>query len=265
MRRILTAVLLIPCIVGLVLWGPSYLLAVFQLALAEVALWEFFRLAEGSGARVVRVPGYVFAGAISVLSLAGPAPVWLLAALVLFLMVLLEWAMLSRQEMAGFLASASSTFLGVFYVAVPLSLLVWVCLRPGGRLLVLFGLIAVWVGDTAAFFVGSAWGRHKLSLQISPGKTWEGSAASLTAAVLAGLIFVRFFWRGTDYLEAAALAVVINIAAQTGDLAESALKRSAGVKDSSHLVPGHGGVLDRIDALLFAAPVLWYYYVWKAF
>jgi phosphatidate cytidylyltransferase len=264
MKRILTALLLIPLVVCLVLWGPAYLLAAVVLAIAELGMWEFFRLAEGTGAHAVRVPGYAFAGAFALLSLTDSISAWVLAGGILFLMVLCGWEMLSRREPAGFLAAVSSTFLGVFYVAVPLSLLVWVGLRPGGRWAVLFALVAVWMGDSAAFFVGRAWGRHKLSPHISPGKTWEGSAASLTAAVLVGLVFARFFWKGLAYPEAALLAVVINIAAQIGDLAESALKRSAGVKDSSQLVPGHGGVLDRIDALLFAAPVLWYYWLWKA-
>jgi len=266
MTRILTAVLLIPFIVCLVLWAPSYLLAAVQIAITEAALWEFFRLAEGSGARVVRVPGYAFASAIAVLSLTGPISVWLLTAVVLFLLVLLGSAMLYHRELAGFLVSVSSTLLGVFYVAVPLSLLVWVCVRPGGlgRLVILFGLVVVWTGDTAAFFVGRTWGQHKLAPRISPGKTWEGSAASLVSAILASLLFSRFFGREIGYSEAGLLAAVINVAAQVGDLAESALKRSAGVKDSSQLVPGHGGVLDRIDALLFAAPVLWYYWLWKA-
>ena len=264
MTRILTAVLLIPLVVCLVLWGPSYLLAAIVLAITEMALWEFFRLAEATGTRPARVLGYTFGAAIAVLSLVQPIAVCILGVTVLSLMVLLGWAMVSQKELAGVLASASSTFLGVFYVAAPLSLLVWVGLRPGGRWAVLFALIAVWIGDSVAFFVGSAWGKHKLAPRISPGKTWEGSAGSLTAAVLAGLIFARFFWKGTAYSEAAVLAVVINMAAQIGDLAESALKRGAGVKDSSNLVPGHGGVLDRIDALLFAAPVLWYYWLWKA-
>lgn len=265
MRRILTAVLLIPAIVGLVLWGPPWLLATVTLAIAELGVWEFFRLAETKGNSVARTPGYAFAAAIVAASLAVSASVCLLGAAVLFLMVLMSWAMGSRREVGGFLGAVSSTFLGVFYVAVPLSLLIWVCLRPGGRLLAIFGLVLVWTGDTMAFFVGRAWGTHKLSPQISPGKTWEGSAASLASAILIALLFVRWFWRETAYGEAVILAAIINVAAQIGDLAESALKRSAGMKDSSQLVPGHGGVLDRIDAVLFAAPVLWYYWLWKSF
>ncbi|MBI4459768.1 MAG: phosphatidate cytidylyltransferase [Acidobacteria bacterium] len=263
MRRILTAVLLIPLVVCLILWGPAYLLVAVQLAITEVALWEFFRLAEGAGAPVIRGLGFTFAAAIAILSLAHSISVWTLATVVLFLMVLLGGAMLPRRELSCYLDSVSATLLGALYIALPLGLLVWICLQPGGRLPALFVLVVVWTGDTAAFFAGSKWGRHKLAPRISPGKTWEGSAASLAAAILTGLLFARFFLKQIGYLEASFLATIVNVAAQIGDLAESALKRNAGVKDSSNLVPGHGGVLDRIDALLFAAPVLWYYWSWR--
>ena len=148
-------------------------------------------------------------------------------------------------------------------MAFPLALLVWVCLRYDGPYWALFTLAVIWVGDTAAFFIGGAFGKQKLAPRISPGKTWVGAGASLAAAMLAAAVAARFFWEGSGYAEPVLLAIALNLAGQLGDLAESALKRNAGVKDSSHLVPGHGGVLDRIDALLFAAPVLWYYWLWK--
>ncbi|MGH9784126.1 MAG: phosphatidate cytidylyltransferase [Terriglobia bacterium] len=104
---------------------------------------------------------------------------------------------------------------------------------------------------------------HKSSPRISPNKTWEGTAASFAAALLVGLVTGLYFGGNDSVAEPIVLAGLLNIAGQLGDLAESALKRSAGVKDSSQLIPGHGGVLDRVDALLFAAPVLWYYWLWK--
>jgi phosphatidate cytidylyltransferase len=255
----------------LVLWGHPYLLTVVVILITEVGVWEFFRLAESSGSGVLRIPGYAFA---SLFAASWASPRWfsfrelLGATTYIFPLVLLAWALLSNRKLNGFLGSVASTLLGILYVSVPLSLLVWICTSDGfpernGRYLVLFGLILVWTSDTMAFFIGLAWGRHKLWPRISPGKTWEGSAASLVAAVLVGFFFVRFLGRNVNYIEAAILSVLINIAAQLGDLAESALKRGAGVKDSSNLLPGHGGVLDRIDALLFAAPVLWYYWLWK--
>ncbi len=154
--------------------------------------------------------------------------------------------------------------------------------QANGPSLVAFLLFVVWAGDTAAYYAGRAWGRHKMAPSLSPGKTWEGAIASVVgsvviAAALFGLATLMqepsnsevlswlqralpsavlsypdeiWYWLG--------LAAMINVAGQVGDLAESALKRSAGVKDSGNLLPGHGGILDRIDALLLAAPVLWY-------
>jgi phosphatidate cytidylyltransferase len=266
MRRILTALVLIPLVLALVLLGPSYLLVAVQFLLTLGALWEFFRLAESAaGVQPLRYPGYLFAAALAPVSLLGSVPQGIVAVTALFLMVLLVAGMLSRRALADYLKAVSATFLGVLYVALPLCVLVWVCLQRDGPFWTIFTLIVVWVGDSAAFLVGSYCGKHKLFPRISPNKTWEGTAASFGAALWVGLLYALFFSQGgRGQGELVVLAALLNVAAQLGDLAESALKRSAGVKDSSQLLPGHGGILDRIDALLFAAPVLWYYWLWKA-
>jgi phosphatidate cytidylyltransferase len=158
---------------------------------------------------------------------------------------------------------------GLLYIAYPLTLipLIWNREQGDGKQLLLFLMVCVWSGDSAALYVGRSLGRHKLS-SLSPNKTWEGSIASVAGSVLAGLGVVYLgnvlSARGNTVLhilepvwQTIVLAIVINVAAQLGDLLESAIKRGAGVKDSGTLLPGHGGFLDRIDALLFAAPVLW--------
>jgi len=139
--------------------------------------------------------------------------------------------------------------------------------RDDGKPLILFLMVCVWAGDIAALYIGRSFGKHKLS-RLSPNKTWEGSIASVAGSVLAGLAVVLLgdllSVRGYAVLhnvepfwESAAIAAIINVAAQLGDLLESAIKRGAGVKDSGTMLPGHGGILDRIDALLLATPVLW--------
>jgi phosphatidate cytidylyltransferase len=168
------------------------------------------------------------------------------------------------------LADASTSIFCLFYVGMTLVTLPALREETNGPSLVAFLLCVVWAGDTTALYVGRAWGRHKMAPSLSPNKTWEGALGSLASSLLAagallGLAHLfatqwdkvwlsypedLWYWLG--------LAVLVNVAAQVGDLAESALKRSAGVKDSGSLLPGHGGVLDRIDALLLAAPVLWY-------
>jgi len=126
-----------------------------------------------------------------------------------------------------------------------------------GRHWLMFGLMVNWIGDTGAFYVGRKFGRHKLAPVVSPGKSWEGAAASAATGVVFGLIYLPLAIAGTSLLKAAGLALAANIAGQLGDLAESAIKRAAGVKDSGTLLPGHGGALDRLDSTLFALPVLY--------
>jgi len=145
-------------------------------------------------------------------------------------------------------------------VAFPLSYAVRLHgLRDVGHLLLLFALVITWVGDSAAYFVGRAIGKHLFAPHLSPNKTWEGAVASFVASVVVGLIFARWIFMPVPLL--LGMAAVGNVAGQVGDLLESAYKRSAGIKDSGSLLPGHGGVLDRIDALILAIPVVWYYWV----
>ena len=128
-----------------------------------------------------------------------------------------------------------------------------------GPKVLLFVLVLVWIGDTLAYFVGRAVGRLPMAPQISPKKTWEGAAANLLGSLLVAAVFAR--WMAVEPRHLLVMASLGNIAGQVGDLLESACKRSAGVKDSGGLLPGHGGVLDRIDALILAVPVVWYYFL----
>ena len=121
----------------------------------------------------------------------------------------------------------------------------------------MFGLMVNWIGDTGAYYVGRKFGRLKLAPHVSPGKTWEGAAASAVTGVLFGVLYIPFAINGTSYLIAALIALATNIAGQVGDLAESAIKRGVGVKDSGSMLPGHGGFLDRVDSTMFALPVLY--------
>jgi phosphatidate cytidylyltransferase len=159
----------------------------------------------------------------------------------------------SRTPLDETLESLGILAFGLPYFAVPLASIV--LLQHADRWLTLLLLAIVWLGDTAAFYVGSRFGRHKMAPTISPKKSWEGSVAGFVTGV--GAAAVWSVWRlGRLSPQLLAVAAVTAAAAQAGDLVESMLKRGVGVKDSGHLLPGHGGVLDRCDALLFAAPVL---------
>ena len=173
-------------------------------------------------------------------------------------------ALTSRRPVTEALGSASLSAGGFLFIAYPL------CYLPAlhsvgvnGRKLLLLTLVVVWAGDTAAYFVGRALGRHKLAPAISPAKTWEGAVANVLASAGAALAFLP--WLEISWGHLVGLGLVVSVAGQAGDLLESAFKRSAAVKDSGNLLPGHGGVLDRIDALILAGPAAWWYlqlFVW---
>jgi phosphatidate cytidylyltransferase len=265
MKRILTAVVLIPLVLVLVFLGSRWLVTLATAVLAGLAAWEYLGMAERSGTRPPRIAVLV---AIAALFLGNFFYFEETAVIfgVLSLGLLLCCTFSSAIEMV--MADAAISVFCFFYVGLTLLALPALREEANGPSLVVFLLFVVWAGDIAALYVGRSLGRHKLAPSISPNKTWEGTAASVVGSLLAagGLLalanwFTQLNSAKLSYPEEfwywLVLAVVVNVAAQLGDLAESALKRSAGVKDSGTLLPGHGGVLDRIDALLIAAPVLW--------
>jgi phosphatidate cytidylyltransferase len=268
MKRIATAVLLIAVVLALIFLGQLWMLTLFACLIAELAAYEYLTLAKSFGARV---PVWWMAAATALLfpfTLPGFHYEAELPALSVLTFVLLAWAAF-RDQLDRVLPDAALGLFGLVYVAYPLTLIpmIWNREQGDGKQLLIFLMVCVWAGDSAALYIGRAFGRHKLSA-LSPNKTWEGSIASVAGSVLAGLAVVylgeALSARGNTTLhilepiwQTIVLAVIINIAAQLGDLLESAIKRGANVKDSGTLLPGHGGVLDRIDALLLAAPALW--------
>jgi phosphatidate cytidylyltransferase len=268
MKRIVTAAFLILVVVLLIFRGQPWMLTLASALIAELAAYEYMRLANTGGAQI---PAWWM--------LSGTAVVFLftlpnfhneaeLPALSALALVLLAWTAF-REPLDRVLPDAARGLFGLVYVAYPLTLIPMIWSRDDGKPLLLFLMVCVWSGDIAALYVGRRWGRHKLT-HLSPNKTWEGTFASVGGSVLAGLAVVLAGNLLSTYesntvlhilepvWQSALLAVIINVAAQLGDLLESAIKRGAGVKDSGTLLPGHGGVLDRIDALLVAAPVLWW-------
>lgn len=269
MKRVLTALILVPVVLILVFLGPGWQW-LFTLAVAVVAAaaaWEFAGLAEKSGAQPPRVA--VVLAVLALFALNAYRPSQLAAILGILSLALLLYCTFFRP-VDQMLADASTAIFGFFYAGFTLTALPALIEETNGPSLVAFLLCVVWAGDIAALYTGRAWGRHKLAPGLSPNKTWEGTLGSVagsllvTGALLALAHLLSAQWDSVllsypeDIWYWLTLALVVNIAAQVGDLAESALKRSAGVKDSGTLLPGHGGVLDRIDALLIAAPALWY-------
>ena len=266
MQRVLTAAVLIPLVIFVVFHNSLPLLTLASAVVAGLAASEFLALAAAHGiAGIPRVP--VLAGIALLFLCTFFRPEYTLPVLggMAFLLFGICSFRLAPQQVLP--AAAASTF-ALLYTGWSLTTLPLISAQGNGPSLLLLLFLSVWAGDVAALYIGRNFGRHKLS-RISPNKTWEGSIASVagTLLVIALLLFAatELNRRGFDQLNypgsvtrTLLLSVLLNIAAQLGDLLESALKRGAGVKDSGTLLPGHGGVLDRIDALLLAAPVLWY-------
>ncbi len=268
MKRILTGAVLIALVAALIFSDIPWLITVFSALVALLAASEFRDLAAKAGA------GFPLPWTVAALLLffatSALRPFDLLAAVSLLTLVLFLWSSF-RSPLPRVLHETGAGLLMLLYIAYPLSLVPRILAAEEGTALLLFLFLCVWCGDIAALYIGRNFGRRKLAPALSPNKTWEGSVASVLGSVLFGLSLIGLGdWltaRGSSFtrLHTAEplwyfllLAILLNVAAQLGDLAESALKRGVGVKDSGTLLPGHGGVLDRIDALLLAAPVLWF-------
>jgi phosphatidate cytidylyltransferase len=276
--RVVTAAILIPAVVAAIWWGPTWLVAGLAAIVAVLALREFFVLGERMGFHAYHVwtclaalgifaQQWYAAQAASIARLgdllyrAGAPKVSLEMVLVFFVMGAAIIALGSRRDLAEVFASVSVSAAGLVIIVIPLSAVVRLHgVDVIGRQLLLFTLVVVWTGDSAAYFAGHAFGRMKMSPHLSPNKTWEGAAANLLAALLVAAVFG--YWMKLEPAHMLAMAALGSIAGQVGDLFESAFKRSTGVKDSGTLLPGHGGMLDRIDALILAAPAVWYYFEW---
>lgn len=160
------------------------------------------------------------------------------------------------------LAAGGQSFVGIFYIGGLLAHLAALRSLAWGREWTLFTVLVTFAVDTGAYFVGRSWGRHRPFPSLSPGKTLEGSIGGIASGILAGIILAYLFSLPLKPLPAALLGLVLSLLAQLGDLVESRIKREAGAKDSGRLLPGHGGILDRIDSLVFTAPLVYYYVAW---
>jgi phosphatidate cytidylyltransferase len=293
-KRVATAVVLIPLVLLLVLKAPLYVLAIVAGAAALLAIAEFLKLATHYAVQPLGPATYTFVALFFVFVIVASTNrtplvettamlygLALAAALAPF--VFLTVAMRRTDLASGYPAAAASVF-AFTYIAIPMALLVAIRQQPAGAIWTIYTLLAVWAGDIFAYFVGKSLGRHRMSPEISPKKTWEGAVASILASVIVGTLWIQhapgissallrvglidrrdgmFGLEQPQLWPIILLSAVVNIAAQLGDLVESLIKRGAGVKDSGTILPGHGGMLDRIDAMLFAVTVVWAYGAWR--
>ena len=284
-KRVATAAVLIPLVVGLVRFASTGWVSVALAFVTLLALFEFFALGDAIGHRAYRLwtsacglmmvyVQYLAAMDEQHAVSSGPAVHRIFGlfnattptvaeVFFIFLIGLTLLTLATRRPLVEALPAAGISSSSLLLVALPLTFAVRLHgISLVGKYLLLFVLVLTWIGDTSAYFIGRAIGKHPFASHLSPKKTWEGAAASFLSSILVALAVAATHLVNISTIHLLGIAAVGNVAGQLGDLLESAYKRSAGVKDSGALLPGHGGVLDRIDALILAIPVVWYYWLW---
>jgi len=253
LKRWLTSLVLIPVLVALLFWGGAHLFSLFVALACFLSIREYYQIIKPD-IRSVAVSGYVLGPVLVLCAHFFPLPVFLF---VFSMALILPGGMCLRhfKAEAGIPSALGFHVLAMVYIPLALAAYILIYHAESGARWIFLILCVVSAGDAGAFYVGTLWGRRKLCPAVSPGKTVEGSLGGLAANLVAGFIVGAFLIPHLLSVKGAAFFIVIGVAGQIGDLFESMLKRSAGVKDSGNLLPGHGGLLDRIDALLFAGPV----------
>jgi len=265
-RRVIFAVIAAPASIAIVYLG-DWALAIMLSVLAALAAWELFRIARETGAYPLDVAGIGLAALIPIAVHAQRLGVYTLSltAIVAMVLVLFASTIWLRGPQGKPLSSVAITAFGVMYASLfsyvyTLRYHNYAVGAGAGTALVVLPVILTWSTDIGAYMFGRTFGRKKLIPSVSPGKTVEGAVGGLGVTIVICLLYVRFILMpyaqlGLTIQGAVLFAIIISVAAQTGDLAESLLKREAGIKDSSNIIPGHGGILDRFDSLLFVMPI----------
>ncbi|HEX7999051.1 MAG TPA: phosphatidate cytidylyltransferase [Pyrinomonadaceae bacterium] len=262
MSRIITAAIVLPILIAsiLVSWLAPLFVAL-ALAAMVLGLYEFWMLARRREMKPDVLVGFAAAAAILTVFYFDEPPLLLLI-LPAFTIITLAAEMLRGAPFERMMASAGATILGVMYVALLGGHLVAVRTGFGQALsadLLAFFFLVIMGSDTGAYYTGRTFGRHKLAPNVSPGKTWEGAVGGMLASLLMGAVAHYWFFPQLPLKLALPLAALMNVLGVVGDLTESALKRGANAKDAAQILPGHGGLLDRLDSLLFNAPLIYYF------
>ncbi|MGH1363047.1 MAG: phosphatidate cytidylyltransferase [Calditrichia bacterium] len=262
-KRILVAVIGAPLVIFLIISGGNYFL-LLALVIGMVSLWEFYTMFRQKELFAYRVPGVVIGAAV--LATIALNLIWLPVVLLLGFAILLLLSIRKQEAIASL--NAAITVSGVLYIAVFLGALLHLRLNfeawypsiqsgyAGGKL-ILLAFLAIWICDIAAYFCGKAFGKHKLAPSVSPKKTIEGAVSGLVGAIATAVGIGMLLLPQLPLGDLLATGLIAGVFGQMGDLVESRFKRDAGVKDSSSLLPGHGGLLDRFDSLIFVSPFLW--------
>lgn len=256
-KRLLSALVLLLPVVAATWWGGPWFFALLALA-ALLGAWEFYRMPSSGKAQPLTYLGILGVLLLLATQLMLPPPPLVVSGAVIIPMLWLITRPYSERAFFRWMWLLG----GIIYLGWTLGYFLPLREMEGGREWVFLTLFATFASDSAAFLCGRAWGRRPLAPAISPSKTWEGAIAGFLAALGVSLFLAFLLRLPLSYAEALLLGGLISLAAQTGDLVESRLKRNMGVKDSGKLIPGHGGVLDRLDSLIFTGIVVYYYVLW---
>jgi phosphatidate cytidylyltransferase len=260
MTRIITALIATPILLYIIIYAPVIVFVAVAFVAMLLCMYEFLTLTSVQKIPLLAATGYIF-GSIIFLSFyfrTTNLPMIFPVGALFFLTA----ALLSRIDFVRAVPATASALFGAWYVGGLLGYVLAIRLiEPSGKIgasLLILLFIIIWAGDILAFFIGKKFGRHQLTV-VSPRKTVEGSIGGLIFSVIAAVIYKFFVLPELAMIHAIALGAIVGFMGQIGDLAESLLKRSVNVKDSGSILPGHGGMLDRLDSLLFGAPAMYYY------
>jgi phosphatidate cytidylyltransferase len=256
-RRIYTILVLAPLVYAVIRYLPPLAFSGVVALAGGLALFEFYRMCFGDRSHSWLI-GIGLTG-FAALILGTHRPDILVPTLLATLIGIISVPLLSRAPLEQSLRDGAMTLFGVLYLGLTLGTLSMTRLLPQGEWLIFFLLLVTWASDTGAYYVGTLYGRHRLAPMISPKKTVEGLVGGLIGAIIVAYAARWWFLPELSSLDCLILATLLTITGLWGDLTESAMKRSVGMKDSGGILPGHGGMLDRLDSLLFTAPVFYYY------
>ena len=258
-RRLVVAGIAIPMIVALVVWATPFLFFLVMAGLVILSQYEFYRLfpdiSFDSGVWMGLSAGAGFLYVIYLKSTGAVPPETLEVVAALLLLTVLGGTLLSGG--VARMAQLPIVWLGIMYIPFLLGTILLIRGIPGGDRWILYLLALTWIVDSGGYFFGKMFGRHRMAPVVSPGKTWEGALGGTVAGILFSLLIVSWLPAPLSRMAVFWIALLLSVTGQLGDLVESAFKRQAGVKDSGHLLPGHGGMLDKVDSLIFNAPVLY--------
>jgi phosphatidate cytidylyltransferase len=257
LKRWLTGIVAIPILIAIIGFGPRWIFYILLLFASITSLMEYYGITASDMPRFVRWSGYSLTLLLFVVFSMGPlafAPV----IIVLWAFVPMTFFMLTHSEPSKeWTTYIGKAVLGPVYVGLPLAMLVLIDIRPNGKMWIFFLLTVIFANDTGAFYFGKLFGKHKLYEAVSPNKTWEGAVGGVLCSIIAALWFMHLLGLQPIEITIFILVLALSITSQIGDLSASMLKRNHGVKDSGKILPGHGGMLDRIDGLLFSIPILY--------